>query len=86
MSKVRVATRDYANALQEIIPEGPDKTYLLRKVREIGMWANVAITRNADGSPRLENTEPQGKTQTILPIANGDGTTSGRTIRRVTYE
>jgi hypothetical protein len=27
-------------------------TYILRKLREVGMWANVSITRNPDGSPR----------------------------------
>jgi hypothetical protein len=34
------------------VPDGPDKTYLIRKLRECGMWANVAITRQPDGSPR----------------------------------
>lgn len=37
-----------------LVPEGPDRTYLLRKLRECAMWANVAITRHADGSPRAE--------------------------------
>jgi hypothetical protein len=52
MLAVRGATADYAQVLQEFLPEGPDKTYLMRKVREVGMWANVAITREADGTPR----------------------------------
>lgn len=53
MAKARAATADYAAALEEILPDGPDKTYALRKVREIGMWANVSITREADGTPRV---------------------------------
>lgn len=52
MQTVREATRDYANKLDMILPAGPDKTYVLRKLREVGMWANVTITRQADGTPR----------------------------------
>ena len=37
---------------EALIPDGPDKTYMLRKFREVAMWANIAITRNPDGSPR----------------------------------
>jgi hypothetical protein len=42
----------YATALDAVLPDGPDKTYVLRKLRELAMWVNVAITRHADGSPR----------------------------------
>ncbi len=52
MAAVRSATANYATVLMGLLPDGPDKTYLLRKVREVGMWANVAITRDADGTPR----------------------------------
>ena len=52
MEQVRLAARIYADALELMLPDGPDKTYTLRKLREVGMWANVAITRQADGSPR----------------------------------
>ncbi len=52
MQSVRDAAAVYANALHRFVPEGPDKTYLLRKLREVAMWVNIAITRNADGSPR----------------------------------
>ena len=52
MAFVRIATKNYASELAAALPDGPDKTYLLRKVREVGMWANVAITREADGTPR----------------------------------
>jgi hypothetical protein len=53
MEKVRGHFSAFAEMLEEHIPPGPDKTYLLRKLRECGMWANVAITRNGDGSPRI---------------------------------
>jgi hypothetical protein len=52
MSFVRQATSDYATFLDAHLPTGPDKTYILRKLREVGMWANVAITRHSDGVPR----------------------------------
>lgn len=54
MTRCRSAAADYAETLCEEVPDGPDKTYLLRKLREVAMWANVAITRNQDGSPREE--------------------------------
>lgn len=54
MAKARIACANCAIELQLCVPDGPDKTYLLRKLREVAMWANVAITRNPDGSPREE--------------------------------
>jgi hypothetical protein len=52
MQEARDAAAKYADALERVIPDGPDKTYLLRKFREVAMWANIAITRQPDGSPR----------------------------------
>lgn len=52
MSVLRAAALNYADAIDHLVPNGPDKTYILRKIRECAMWANVAVTRNADGSPR----------------------------------
>ena len=52
MEQARSAFAELAVELYNIIPDGPDKTYLLRQLRDCGMWANVAITRNPDGSPR----------------------------------
>lgn len=52
MVQARRAAAMYASALEELVPDGPDKTYLLRKLREVAMWVNVAITRSADGTPR----------------------------------
>lgn len=52
MAKVREAAAVYAAALLVNVPDGPDRTYLMRKHREVAMWANIAITRQPDGSPR----------------------------------
>lgn len=52
MSMARQAARTYSDALEALLPHGADKMYVLRKLREIAMWANTAITRHADGSPR----------------------------------
>jgi hypothetical protein len=52
MAKVRIAAKEYADVLERILPDGPDKTFILRAHRANAMWANVAITREADGKPR----------------------------------
>ncbi len=52
MEVVRCEFCAFACKLEALLPDGADKTYILRKVREIGMWANVSITRRADGTPR----------------------------------
>jgi hypothetical protein len=52
MAKVRAAAHNYAGVLEALLPDGPDKTFILRAHRANAMWANVAITREADGSPR----------------------------------
>jgi hypothetical protein len=52
MTMARRATRTYADMIDALLQDGPDKTYILRKIRDVGMWANVAITRFADGTPR----------------------------------
>jgi hypothetical protein len=52
MALCRSAAKDYAAVLEMHIPDGPDKTYALRKLRELAMWVNVAVTRLPDGTPR----------------------------------
>jgi len=52
MAQVRAAAKAYAEVLDQMLPEGPDKTYILRAHRSNAMWANVAITRLPDGTPR----------------------------------
>ena len=52
MGATREGFVNFARFLDERLPEGPDKTYVMRHLRETAMWANIAITRNPDGSPR----------------------------------
>lgn len=52
MSEIRTASKVYGDILDQALPDGPDKTYVIRKHRENAMWANVAITRFPDGTPR----------------------------------
>tara|TARA_R110000868_G_scaffold9692_1_gene47814 strand:- start:2 stop:217 length:216 start_codon:yes stop_codon:yes gene_type:complete len=52
MAKVRAAAKVYSDILDEVLPDGSDKTFVLRAHRSNAMWANVAITRYPDGTPR----------------------------------
>ena len=53
MAKVRAAARDFSAVLEAQLPDGPDKTFVIRSHRSNAMWANVAITRLPDGTPRV---------------------------------
>ena len=52
IDEVRGRFKEFAIYLNDTLPDGPDKTFIMRSLRDIGMWANVCITRNPDGSPR----------------------------------
>ena len=52
MQLLREAAARYASTLDVLLPDGADKTFVLRAHRSNAMWANVAITREADGTPR----------------------------------
>jgi hypothetical protein len=52
MEAMRAAAKVYQAAIDAYVPDGPDKTFLIRSHRTTAMWANVAITRQPDGSPR----------------------------------
>jgi hypothetical protein len=52
MAQLRAAAKLYGDALEALLPEGPDKTFVIRAHRSNAMWANVAITRLPDGTPR----------------------------------
>lgn len=52
MARLRAAAKAYADAIEANLPDGPDKTFVLRAHRANAMWANVAVTREADGTPR----------------------------------
>jgi hypothetical protein len=52
MDTVRVGYKQLAGMLEHLLPDGPDKTDVLRLLRTAAMWSNVAITRFHDGTPR----------------------------------
>lgn len=52
MARVRAAAKAYNDVLDAALPDGPDKTFVIRAHRSNAMWANVAITRLPDGTPR----------------------------------
>lgn len=52
MAKLREASAAYAELVDSVITAGPDKTFILRNLRENAMWMNVAITRQPNGEPR----------------------------------
>lgn len=52
MAQVRAAAKAYNDVLEAALPDGPDKTFVIRNHRSNAMWANVAITRLPDGTPR----------------------------------
>jgi hypothetical protein len=54
MRQLRDAAKTYMEAILDLVPEGNDKKLAVLKLRECAMWANVAVTRNEDGSPRRE--------------------------------
>jgi hypothetical protein len=55
MAVVRKAAAEYASILDKMLPEGPDKTFIIRAHRSNAMWCNVAITRLPDGTPRADD-------------------------------
>lgn len=52
MATVRAAAKAYNDVLDAVLPDGPDKTFVIRAHRSNAMWVNVAITRLPDGTPR----------------------------------
>lgn len=52
MAAAREAAKIYGEALDALLPDGPDKTFVIRMHRQTAMWANTAITRFQDGAPR----------------------------------
>jgi hypothetical protein len=53
MVRVRAAAKAFNDVLEAELPEGPDKDFTIRGHRSNAMWANIAITRLPDGTPRL---------------------------------
>ena len=57
MAVLREAAKTYVAVLEANVPSGADATYLLRKFREVAVWANISVTRTPDGTPRGEDHE-----------------------------
>lgn len=53
MARVRAAAKAFNDVLEAELPDGPDKTFTIRGHRSNAMWANIAITRQPDGTPRV---------------------------------
>lgn len=58
MNTLREGFAAFADVLNVELPDGSDKTYAIRKLREVSMWCNIALTRMADGAPRPDSTLP----------------------------
>jgi hypothetical protein len=41
MARVRAAARAFCEVLERELPEGPDKTFMIRNHRTNAMWANI---------------------------------------------
>lgn len=52
MRILRNAAKAYGDVLEQELPDGPDKTFVIRVHRSNAMWVNIAITRQPDGTPR----------------------------------
>ncbi len=52
MARLRAAAKTYNDVLDTELPDGPDKTFVIRAHRSNAMWVNVAVTRLPDGTPR----------------------------------
>ena len=52
MARVRAAAKAYGDILEAELPAGEDKDFCIRGHRSNAMWANVAITRLPNGTPR----------------------------------
>ena len=52
MTAIRAAAKLFCAVLEAELPGGPDKTFIIRSHCTTTVWANVAITRYADGAPR----------------------------------
>lgn len=49
--KLRIAARKFADVINELVPDGADKTTAIRRVREATMTANQGIACAPSGNP-----------------------------------
>lgn len=57
MTILREAAKQYCAILEKYLPEGEDRDAIIRSHRTNAMWANVCVTRHADGRPRSQRSE-----------------------------
>ena len=67
MGRVRLAAKAFAEVLERELPNGADKTFSIRNHRTTAMWANIAITRAANGAPLVD-----GAAQSSPPLSIAD--------------
>lgn len=77
---IRAHAREFAHILNNLVPDGADKTTALRKLREVVMTANAAIACQEEHD-RIAGTStmdlaPARKTATTTPVAGGGGSSS----------
>lgn len=54
MRELRTGFALLSGLVDKVLAEGADKDHVQRLLRTAGMWANVAVTRDASGAPREE--------------------------------
>ena len=54
MAEAREMAAKYAWYLEITLKDGADKDHIMRQLRDVAMWVNVAITRLPDGTPRID--------------------------------
>jgi hypothetical protein len=52
MAHMRRLFSTFVSALDNELPDGADKAYIIRLIRDAAMWTNITLTRTADGTPR----------------------------------
>jgi hypothetical protein len=51
---IRTAGRQLAHVVDEMVPDGPEKTLAIRKIQEAVMWANAGIACAPPPAPEPE--------------------------------
>lgn len=53
MKILNKAAKDYADVILELLEDGADRDYIIRRIREIAMWCNVCVLKHDDGADRV---------------------------------
>jgi hypothetical protein len=54
LQALQEAAHTYASHVIELVPDGTDKTYLMRKFHEVTMWVQIAVSREMHAEKREE--------------------------------